>query len=383
VRGDMDGMRKAAESLPFGLGEITKELGAAADEAAKFVMTWLGHDMQGAYDPAATKKAEEDRARSAKAFNEGQKAIADTETALKKATLSAAEFAKVEVDAMGLSADQAEKLLGLKLALIAADERRKLGAQQQALIERGESAVGQAMDQYTKLTMSEKDFIAYEVRHMGLAENHAKSLLNWKLAILQVTEEQALAEKRQKFDVALGESLEAVKTRVAEIRGTMDALAAEQERALKPIYEAVGAGTISFDEAREKTDELKAAFGELRKAQEAATAKKAGDDLTESMRTPEEKARDEIARYKRMLDAGTISQETYSRAVRKSIEEAAATLPDAVKHTIGVRGTFNAMEAAGLGAGGVSDRIAQASEKTAKNTEKIAQVIKDLGLSFN
>jgi len=58
-------------------------------------------------------------------------------------------------------------------------------------------------------------------------------------------------------------------------------------------------------------------------------------------------------------------------------------MPDAMRRTIGVRGTFNAMEAAGFGAGDVSDRIAQATEKTAKNTEKIAQLAASLGVSFN
>ena len=36
-------------------------------------------------------------------------------------------------------------------------------------------------------------------------------------------------------------------------------------------------------------------------------------------------------------------------------------------------GTFNALEARGLGAGGVADRIAKASEETAKNTKKLVQ----------
>jgi len=48
-----------------------------------------------------------------------------------------------------------------------------------------------------------------------------------------------------------------------------------------------------------------------------------------------------------------------------------------------VRGTFSAIEAAGMGAGGVSDRIASATEKTAKNTEKIAQLAANLGVNFN
>ncbi|MBI5725920.1 MAG: phage tail tape measure protein [Planctomycetes bacterium] len=51
------------------------------------------------------------------------------------------------------------------------------------------------------------------------------------------------------------------------------------------------------------------------------------------------------------------------------------------KKTIGVKGTFNAMEARGMGAGGVTDRIANASEETAKNTRKLLDKAKD-GLTF-
>jgi hypothetical protein len=41
------------------------------------------------------------------------------------------------------------------------------------------------------------------------------------------------------------------------------------------------------------------------------------------------------------------------------------------------------MEAAGLGAGGVSDRIVNATQKTAQNTEKIAKLAADLGVTYS
>jgi hypothetical protein len=46
--------------------------------------------------------------------------------------------------------------------------------------------------------------------------------------------------------------------------------------------------------------------------------------------------------------------------------------------TIGVAGTFNAFEARGLGAGGVADRIAKASEQTATNTKKMLEELEDM-----
>jgi hypothetical protein len=50
--------------------------------------------------------------------------------------------------------------------------------------------------------------------------------------------------------------------------------------------------------------------------------------------------------------------------------------------TIGVSGTFNALEARGLGAGGVTDRIAKASEETAKNTKQLLQEAQLGGTEF-
>jgi hypothetical protein len=52
------------------------------------------------------------------------------------------------------------------------------------------------------------------------------------------------------------------------------------------------------------------------------------------------------------------------------------------KKTIGVAGTFNAMEAKGLGGGGVTDRIAKASEDTARNTKQMLQEIQLGGGEF-
>ena len=61
-------------------------------------------------------------------------------------------------------------------------------------------------------------------------------------------------------------------------------------------------------------------------------------------------------------------------AIPDYLEGLGPTIEQAQKQTtIGVAGTFNAMEARGLGAGGVTDRIAKASEETAKNTKKLVQ----------
>ena len=111
----------------------------------------------------------------------------------------------------------------------------------------------------------------------------------------------------------------------------------------------------------------------------------AGDDrpLTEAMRTPEERARGGIGEVKALLAAGAITQETYNRAVHKAVEDAAAAMPDAARHSIGVRGTFSAAEARGLGAGNVQDRIAAASEASAKCNKQIVRLMERFEIVFN
>ena len=59
-------------------------------------------------------------------------------------------------------------------------------------------------------------------------------------------------------------------------------------------------------------------------------------------------------------------------------------MADKLKQTIGVRGTFNAMEIAGMQGGLASDRLTKAAEKTAENTAKIAKRLEEMdGAEFD
>jgi hypothetical protein len=57
-------------------------------------------------------------------------------------------------------------------------------------------------------------------------------------------------------------------------------------------------------------------------------------------------------------------------------------LKQAQRKTIKVAGTFGASALWGLGSGDVSDRIASATEATAKNTRQIVQRLMEGGLAF-
>ena len=332
-RGDMEGARKAAEELPFGLGAIVKELSGPVDAAMKAFVFRL----RGIYDdPGPGKVDKRARAASVEQYNRGVTAIHAAQKALDKATMSAREYAQAEVAGMNLAASEAQRLLALKLRLIEVEEQKAAWAKANARREMGEGLIVDAMNQWAKATMSEREFIEYEVRGMGLAAEQAQSLLNWRLAILDATERQKQADE-------------------------------EWADVLRSADDEVQAWNRSIEEGV-------AAEGRQR---EKAWA------LGDSLRTPEEQACDQIGEYREMLEGGYIGEDTYQRAVRKAVEDAAAALPDVARATVGVRGTFNALEVAGMGAGGVSDRIARATEETAKNTEKIAQLAASLGVTFN
>ncbi len=382
-RGDMEGARKAAEELPFGLGQIVKELSGPVDSAMKWLVFRIKGISEDSSDSGAAAKAKRDRDEGVAAWNRYVNAVHSVDRALAQATMSAEEFARYEVDGLHLAQTEAEALIAKKLRLIQIEQQRKAAEKFQETRARGESLIGQAMDQYARATMSEREFLAYEVRHLGLAANQAESLLGWRLAILDVTEKQHRAEKRKDFDTGLAGTMRNLELEAGVLRGTFDAFDVEVTRAAKPLDEAMDAGLINFDEYTERLERLKAAMAELRGAREADAAKREGQSLTESMQTPEERARAQVDRYRKLLEGGDITGDTYQRAVRKALEDAAAAMPDAMKRTIGVRGTFSAIEAAGMGAGGVSDRIASATEETAKNTEKIAQLAANLGVNFN
>jgi hypothetical protein len=331
-QGDMEGARKAAESLPFGLGEVVNELGVGADAAARWVaLRSLGANIE-PYDANAAAGAKRIRDESVDQHNRGLKAVEESQKALQRATMTAREYAQVEVAGMNLAADAAEKVLANKLRLIAVDEQKKEAAKLAANVARGQDLINQAMLEYEKLTVSPREYLRLEVQAMGLTADKAEQLLAWKRAILDVTEEQAMAEARA---------------------------AVEADNAIRAYQEVI--------------DNLN----------EREKVRKEGQSLEESLRTPEERAKAEIDKAQELFEAGAIGSDTYNRAIRKALEDAAAAMPDiAARATIGVRGTFNAMEAAGMGAGGVTDRIASATEKTAKNTEKIAQLAANLGVTY-
>ena len=332
-RGDLEGARKAAEALPFGLGEIVKQLSGPVDAAMKAFVFRL----KGIYDdPGSGSVDKRARAASVEQYNRGLKAVLDTQKALDKATMSPRQYARAEVEGMNLAAAEAGKLLALKLRLVEVDEQKAAWTKANAEHERGEGLVAEAMNQWAKATMSEREFIEYEVRGMGLVAEQAQSLLSWRLELFDVTQRQKQADEDW-ADILRSAGDEAE----AWYRSVEDAVAAEGR-------------------------EWEKAFA-----------------LEDSLRTPEEQAQAQIAEYREMLEGGRIGEDTYNRAVRKALEDAASAMPDAVRRSVGVRGTFSALETAGMGAGGVSDRIAHATEDTAKNTEKIARLAASLGVTFD
>ncbi len=97
-------------------------------------------------------------------------------------------------------------------ALAKLDEWRRMreagiaAAPGQAQRAKGQTAVDQAWDEFAQQTMSEEDFLAYQVRRMGLAPNDAESLLSVRLSTLR--DKQAKADARERAAEAAQEAEE-------------------------------------------------------------------------------------------------------------------------------------------------------------------------------
>jgi hypothetical protein len=346
VRGDFEGMRKAAEALPFGLGEVVKQLSGPVDAAFKALLVGNLGDV---YDKAAIQKARQDRQEEVDQYNRDLQAVAAAQKRLREtqlSMLSPRERAVAEAEDLGASARAKQQVVAANLAAVALKEEKAAAEEKARAAKEYAGLLTRELDEHAKLTMSEEEYIAYQVRHLGLTEDQQKSILSWRLENLRITKEQKAAEEAAK---------EAARQ------------AAEAER--------------------ERNRELQDAYDlSLRRLE--ATQREA-ESITRSVETPEERFRREKERLDELREYGEesgygISDETYNRAIRKALEDAAAAMPDTVSRaTIGVRGTFNALQAAGLGAGGASDRLTSASERTAKNTDKIAKLAEQWGVTFN
>ena len=136
--------------------------------------------------------------------------------------------------------------------------------------------------------------------------------------------------------------------------GTLDELlrqGEEKKQQLQDEYDQkMASNQDELDKARQEWQDAIEQAKQKRKAKEAQGPDMEGPD-------------DLLARAQKQLGAlGDLMEQT-------------------AKRTTGVRGTFNAMEARGLAAGGASDRIANATEETAKNTRKLVDKAAN-GLAF-
>ena len=159
----------------------------------------------------------------------------------------------------------------------------------------------------------------------------------------------ALVEKAREKELA------AIRRRFAEEEAQTRA---EREKALDLEIERFRI------ETRKKGVKQRIALLKLEERERIAAAKKAGMDPA----------------YIKKLEA-------FYRAQRKAAQKAepeAGKVAEAIERTIGVRGTFYATEAHGLGAGGATDRIVSAVEKTEKHTKELADAARrGGGLKFN
>jgi len=340
ARGDWEGMRKAAEELPFGLGEIVKELSGPVDAAFVAIINRIkGINPEDTHDSKANAKAKKDRQEESAQFARFTKAFHAADQSAKRATMSTRELAAAEVAELDLTAKQAREVLDLRLKAIAGGEEKDAAQKRAQAREHENDLLRSAQDAYSKLTMTEEEYAAYEVRNMNLSANAAQSLIGWKLAAIKVAKEQKKAEDDRR-------------------KAEKDAEDAERSRAKW----ADDAFEESLDNFKKLTDE--------------------GQRMQQEALSPYERFEKERDHLKELLDADLIDPKTYKFQLKKLLEDAAREMPDAVAQTVGVQGTFSAFAAGRMGIGPM-DRMARGIDETAKNTRKIADLAGQWGVSFS
>ena len=233
-------------------------------------------------------------------------------------------------------------------ALAKLDEWRKMreagigAAPGQAQRAKGQAALDQAWEQFAQQTMSEEDFLTYQVRRMGLAPNQAESVLSVQLSTLW--DKQAKADARE---------------RAAE--------------AARQAEEWMGQVREGFTHR----------FG-------------LAEGLEASLRTPGERLAEELAGIEEVADL--ITPVTRARAELQALLKAQAAGVDlaamgykdfgiagkaarAAQPTIGAASTFYAWEAGGM-AVGRGDAMLSETRKIAENTTGLKQAIEKTVLRF-
>ena len=140
-------------------------------------------------------------------------------------------------------------------------------------------------------------------------------------------------------------------------------------------------------ESKRHEDELAGigkSYNDLAAAADAESADKL-DKTTQAMEKARQEWKDALAqsaKSRKLKQEQGPTRLGEAPAIPDYLQGLGPTIQDQ-KNTIGVAGTFNAMEAQGLGAGGVSDRIANATEATAKNTKKLLEKLQEQQAEFD
>ena len=103
-------------------------------------------------------------------------------------------------------------------------------------------------------------------------------------------------------------------------------------------------------------------------------------DAVDRARTEWQDALAEAARKRRAVEEDTEKLDIAGLA--QKLKSAGEVMDDIALRNIETRGTFNALAARGMGASGVAERTASATEETAKNTHRILQEMDENALAF-
>ena len=239
----------------------------------------------------------------------------------------------------------------------------------------------EAVNAPAKATAEKTQAVIEQLKGMLDAEGHLKHVSHAQAEADKLTAEaeRSGAPLSAPDRIALSQQVGRVNT--AEVHEAIDKfIEAIQEGGRKDISPQRRAMEQHFRElqasghtvTQQEKDRAETAVRRAEKETEKEGLKAEAKRMLEGAMTADEKRAATIARLDEML-----GREIITRAQRQKIIDAMNPQSRFEAH-----GTFNAMAMLGLQAGGHQERIANATEKTAKNTDKLVSKVNDNALAF-
>jgi len=252
--GDMEGARKAAEELPFGLGQIVKELSGPVDSAVRkltFALRGLTEESPG----AGGGQRRRDQAEGVAEWNRYVDAYKKAREALAQVGETPQETAIRGVMELNLTLEHTMELAGLirdRFAEIAVKRDQDRVA---ALLGQGERAVFDAEDRLARATLGTQDYLRWQGNRLPMGQDAATRVTTMDVITAQIQEDaQFVTDAFSELDAAAAKTTEEVKRLANGADSLTASLQTPRERLKADLDQIRAYGNLIGDPTRQRAE---------------------------------------------------------------------------------------------------------------------------------